>query len=196
MLIKIDTLEYPISESEFKNRFPNISFPNQIDYSDYGYAVVFQSPQPECSYKEISREIAPEFVTEKGWYEQRWEKVDITLTMTTEELESFNLSLKQKKLEQLAALRFEKETAGIEVNGMSIKTDRESQALINGAYVSTIINTDFTVDWKCGNGWITLDATQIAGIATLVAQHVQSCFTREKELTEDIELNPEIEIIW
>lgn len=103
-------------------------------------------------------------------------------------------ALKLIKLNELANLRYEKETSGIEVNSMKIRTDRESQALINGAYISTLINPNFTIDWKCENGWITLTAEQIAGIATLVANHVQSCFTREKEITELIEQNPDIDI--
>lgn len=199
MLIKIDTQEYPISEKEFKDRFPNIAFPNQINYADYGYAVVFPSPQPDRAYNQSVREITPE-LTDKGWYEQRWEVVNLADTMTSEEYEEWNTNyinnIKAEKLNQLANLRYVKETEGIEINGMKIKTDRESQALINGAYVSTIINPDFTIDWKCENGWITLNATQISAIASNVANHVQSCFTREKALQEIITLDPETEIIW
>lgn len=103
---------------------------------------------------------------------------------------------KEQRKEELAALRYQKETAGIEVNGMRIKTDRESQSLLNGAYVSTLINPDFTVDWKAENGWITLDALQISSIANLVVRHRQSCFTREKELSALIDANPEIELVW
>lgn len=124
-----------------------------------------------------------------------WYPPEITTPETTlEQLEAQVLITKTQKFNSLANLRYEKETSGIEVNGMKIKTDRESQSLINGAYVSTLINPSFTVDWKCENGWITLNAEQIAGIATLVANHVQSCFTREKEIAELIEQNPNIDI--
>ena len=59
MLIKIDTQEYPVSEQDFINRHPNISFPTAIPYDDFGYAVVFPTPQPETDWYHLAREIAP-----------------------------------------------------------------------------------------------------------------------------------------
>ena len=71
-LIKLDTLEYPVSVEEFKRRFPNTSFPVQIPFEDFGYAVVFPTPQPahDATAQKV-REIAP-VLTHKGTYEQRW----------------------------------------------------------------------------------------------------------------------------
>jgi len=194
-LIKIDTNEYPISDQDFKSRFPNTAFPNQIDYQNYGYAVVFPAPQPTTAYNQSVREIAP-VLTDKGWYEQQWEVVNFSETMTPEDYQLFIENYKKQRIEQLASLRYEKEIAGIEINGIKIKTDRESQSLINGAYVSTLINPNFTIDWKGENGWININAQQITGIATAVATHVQACFTREKELQEQINNNHELEIVW
>ncbi|MDO8552006.1 MAG: hypothetical protein Q7S01_00575 [bacterium] len=74
-LIKLDTLEYPVSVEEFKRRFPNTSFPAQIPFADFGYAVVFSTPQPvHDAASQSVKEIAPA-LTHKGTWEQRW-KVD------------------------------------------------------------------------------------------------------------------------
>ena len=79
MLIKIDTHEYPVSEQDFINRHPDISFPTAIPYEGFGYAVVFPTPQPETDWYHLVREIAPAF-TDKGHWEQRWEIVEVTRT--------------------------------------------------------------------------------------------------------------------
>lgn len=71
-LIKLDTFEYPVSVEEFKRRFPDTSFPVQIPFSDFGYAVVFPTPKPAYDTATQSvKEIAP-VLTHKGTYEQRW----------------------------------------------------------------------------------------------------------------------------
>ena len=71
-LIKIDTQEYPVTVEEFKLRFPDTSFPVQIPFADFGYAVVFPTPQPaHDATTQTVREIAPA-LTHKGTWEQRW----------------------------------------------------------------------------------------------------------------------------
>ena len=79
MLIKIDTHEYPVSKQDFINRHPDISFPTAIPYEDFGYAVVFSTPQPETDWYHLARETAP-VLTDKGHWEQRWEVVEVTRT--------------------------------------------------------------------------------------------------------------------
>ena len=76
MLIKIDTYEYPVSKQDFINRHPNISFPTAIPYEDFGYAVVFPTPQPATDWYHLAREIAP-VLTDKGHWEQTWEIIEL-----------------------------------------------------------------------------------------------------------------------
>lgn len=85
MLIKVDTHEYPVSETEFVSRFPDVSFPQSINYEDFGYAVVFPTPQPETDWYHIACETAP-VLTDKGHWEQRWDVVEVT--RTPEEVEA------------------------------------------------------------------------------------------------------------
>ena len=77
MLIKLDTMEYPVSVQEFKRRFKNVSFPVQIPFEDFDYAVVFDVPQPAHTHYQYCREVAPE-LSVLGKYQQVWEIVDMT----------------------------------------------------------------------------------------------------------------------
>lgn len=74
MLINLATLQV-YTKSEFRAAFPNTSFPATINYEDFGYAVVFPTPQPEHNaITHVAREITP-VLTSKGHYEQQWEVV-------------------------------------------------------------------------------------------------------------------------
>ena len=193
-LIKINTQEYPISIREFKSRFPTTAFPKQINYTEYGYAVVFPTPKPACTYKEIARELPPEMTVLDTW-EQRWEVVDFTLDMDEDELEAFYAGLRAKKKIELATLRFEKETGGVTLpNGAEIDTERDSQAMITGAYTASIMNPDIVINWKGVNGWVQIGAAEITAIAQAVTAHVQACFTRESELSALIDIDPDTDI--
>ena len=88
---------------------------------------------------------------------------------------------------ELAAFRYEKEISGITINGTTILTDRESQATISCAYNSCQINPDMTINFKCSNGWITAESSEIEFIAYTVSNYVQKCFSREKELSDALE---------
>ena len=93
---------------------------------------------------------------------------------------------KERKLSDLAALRYQHETSGITLNGMQIETDRQSQALITGAWSFAQLNPSVLIDWKGVNGWIQIDAATVNVIAGAVATHVQACFTNERLHAEAI----------
>ena len=88
-------------------------------------------------------------------------------------------TIKKTKLAEIAEARYQAEIAGITVGDSTIKTDRESQALITGAWTTAQINPAVSINWK-GSEWVTLDATAITAIATAVSGHVQACFDKEK----------------
>ena len=94
--------------------------------------------------------------------------------------------LKAAKRAEIAAARWEAETAGIDVNGFTVRTDRESQALITGAALQAFVDPDYTCRWKTETGFIELDSLQIKGIAQAVRAHVQSCFDREADWVRQI----------
>ncbi|CAK0753422.1 hypothetical protein CCP4SC76_2460005 [Gammaproteobacteria bacterium] len=104
--------------------------------------------------------------------------------------------LRQSRKIDLAAIRFEYETSGITLDGNQIATDRQSQALINGAYSYSLIDPNLSIDWKANNGaWVALGASEVAGIALSVANHVQQCFSREKALCAALDAANSIEEI-
>ena len=88
--------------------------------------------------------------------------------------------------DRIAARRYEAETAGITVGGISFNTDRQSQSLITGAALSATRNPDYTVHWKTQDGPVTLDADQLGAAADAVRDHVQACFDREFELLDAV----------
>lgn len=91
-------------------------------------------------------------------------------------------ALRLKRKAVLAEKRWQLETGGITISGASIRTDRESQALITGAKVAIDVGAISSVDWKASNGFVTLNGVQVTAIATAVCQHVQACFSNEKAL--------------
>ena len=90
---------------------------------------------------------------------------------------------RDSKKAEIAAARWEAETAGID----GIKTDRESQALITGAALKAMQDSEYSCRWKTESGFVELTAPQILAIADAVRAHVQSCFDHEAELVALIE---------
>ena len=89
---------------------------------------------------------------------------------------------KENKYAEIAQARFNAEIAGVTINGVSIKTDRESQGLITGAALKAMQDNTYVCRWKGIDGFVELTAPQIIAIADAVRQHVQSCFDHEAEL--------------
>lgn len=96
-------------------------------------------------------------------------------------------TLRSDKLAALAAWRYQQEVGGVVIGGAKIRTDRESQATITGAYISLSQGLAQTIDWKAEGGqWVQLGLAQIAPIAQAVVSHVQACFTAERLLSAQI----------
>lgn len=90
--------------------------------------------------------------------------------------------LKVQKKQDIAAARYAAETAGTTVNGVTIDSGRDSQALITGAALAAVIDGEYSLNWKTTSGFIHLTAPEIIAVAQAVRAHVQSCFDREGEL--------------
>ena len=95
--------------------------------------------------------------------------------------------LKAKKRAEMAAARYAAEISGVTLSGATIRTDRESQALITGAALAASHDENYSVTWKAKNGFVTLTAAQIIAVAQAVRAHVEACFDREAELQTAIE---------
>ena len=104
--------------------------------------------------------------------------------------------LRNRKYREIATARYNAEIAGID----GIKTDRESQALITGAALKAMQDSEYSCRWKGVGGFIELTAPQILAIADAVRAHVQSCFDRESELVALVDAAETVEaveaIVW
>jgi hypothetical protein len=87
----------------------------------------------------------------------------------------------------VASTRYERETAGINLDGMAIDTGRDSQGLITGAVVQAMLEPGYVLRWKTSAGFVQLTARQIIGVASAVRAHVQACFDREAVLLTSLE---------
>ncbi|MFM7346764.1 MAG: DUF4376 domain-containing protein [Tagaea sp.] len=98
---------------------------------------------------------------------------------------------KTSRLAELATLRFARETGGV----AGFRTDRESQSLIVGAALAATLDPGYTVEWKTGAGWATLNAAQLLAAAQAVRAHVQACFSNERALGAAIEAAGDLQAV-
>ena len=133
----LDSL-YPITEREIKAAFPNTTF--AVPFKKDGYAVVFETPQPEATTLQIVIEGSPQ-LTVLGTWEQTWsikdKFEDISGGLTKAEQEAIFLanefdSLKESIQKSINSL-FTLETAVIKGNVMQEEIDtfstQEKEAL-------------------------------------------------------------------
>lgn len=96
--------------------------------------------------------------------------------------------IKNELKNKIAKDRYEKEEAGFSLpNGVVMKTDQISQAKISGAYNFMQLKNNAEIDWKAENGWVKLKKADIDAAARAVAEYVQACFSKEKELSDLID---------
>ena len=107
--------------------------------------------------------------------------IDWTKVITVED--KFQQAKEAKKAE-IAQARYNAEITGVTFNGVLIKTDRETQAVLTAACLQAYIDSGYSLNWKTGDGtFVSLPAEQIMAFGTAVRAHVQSCFDHEAELS-------------
>ena len=151
--------------------------------------------KPEFAPNIVLVEVGPE--VQEGWL---WNGTAFRGPETETEEPTLE-EVKAAKLAELAEARWREETGGLTLpDGTIIKTDRESQALLTGAALSATLDPGKDIEWKGVNGWVTLTSAQVLQIAAAVRAHVQSAFSREKVLSEQVEACNEIAavraIVW
>lgn len=97
-------------------------------------------------------------------------------------------TIKRERKEHIAACRYAEEVNGIELpDGSFAETDREAQTRIAGAFSLATANPDIVINWKNQNGWVQLDAATVITLGVAIGNHVQNCFTRERQKCELID---------
>lgn len=104
-----------------------------------------------------------------GDYEQVWQTRYKTAEEITTELEAY-----------LPAYRYQREVGGITVNGITLKTDEDSQRKLTAIKIEAEDDAGYTVDFKAQSGWVTLNATQCIALARAVSAHIKQCFKAER----------------
>lgn len=94
---------------------------------------------------------------------------------------------REATLKRIASRRYTEETRGILFQGMVINTERDSQGLINGAVVSSLLDTTYICNWKTPTGFVQLNADALKAIGMAVRAHVQACFDREGVLVAAVD---------
>jgi len=176
-----DSIQYTTSQVRKLN--PQVSIPDGADLTDIGYYLIEPVAAPTPNPGERVTAGDPEEY-ETGKWRETWLVTDTPLS-----------EVKARRIAELSALRYQHETAGITLSGMTIETDRQSQALITGAWSISQINPAILIDWKAETGWIQIDAATISGIAMAVASHVQACFSNERVLSTAIAAATTIEAL-
>ena len=99
--------------------------------------------------------------------------------LSAEEIAAILAGAKAAKKQEIAAARYAAEIAGVTVGGVTVRTDRESQALITGAALKATQDGTYSCTWKSESGFVTLKAATVLAVADAVRTHVQGCFDLE-----------------
>jgi hypothetical protein len=179
MYLNIQTLEYPLSFRQIVMHLVDTSFSGDdgVDLSHLGYAHVAATSMP--SFDPITQsctETSP--VKVNGVWTQQWQIAALDAATISANQAAYKL----RRIADLAAIRYTHETAGISLAGSTIRTDRESQALVTGAWCRAQQHPDVLIDWKGESGWTQINAATVNALADAVGAHVQACFSRERAL--------------
>lgn len=97
-------------------------------------------------------------------------------------------AIKSTLLEQTAATRWSRETAGIKytINGVevSVATDRESRNIWTQKILS--LGDDGAVQWKFPQGWFTLTKTDLIAVLSAIDAYVQTQYDWEATIVVEI----------
>jgi len=108
----------------------------------------------------------------------------------TEETENNALKvLKTELKDAVRQIRWEVETSGVSVNGMDLRTDSNSQSRIGNLVTGVLADeTSQEFDFESQPGvWTTVSRETAIAIGKAVSKHVQACFTRCKEIHQQID---------
>jgi len=145
----------------------------------------------------------PQIDQETQYYEDAdWSQWSITDNGVVKKYNIVNIpfeNIKQNYFNNVHSRRLAVETGGIiftDSNGQELKiqTDRVSQSKIMASYqaVKDGLRQDNSL-WKTIDGFVAISNDDMIALATTVLAFVQSCFDREKALTDEVESAQSIE---
>lgn len=117
----------------------------------------------------------PFTIADFGPYPNGWSDAQPVPVPTLEEA-------KADAVQKIKDAGYAAEVKGITLQGMTILTDRESQSMITGAVVGTLLDPTKTTRWQTATTqdgmpvFIELPAPQLQAIGQAMRNHVQRCF--------------------
>lgn len=112
------------------------------------------------------------------------ENQDGSLTTSPKEVAVIRDLLKQ----EAAAKRWAVMCGGITLpSGLRVLTEPHDVTSLDMAITNMERYGLATVDFKAASGWILVTAEELKGVGGAVTQHLQSCYSRERQLSEQID---------
>jgi len=182
-VIKIENEQpvgYPMLADNFQQVF-NIEKLTQQAVTDKGFApyLVETQPEPSITEKVLDNGLV---IGVDGYVRHEYQLV----AKSVEEIDG--TELKESLIDALAEIRWQHETGGITLtNGISVKTDRESQSAIFNGYNTLKNGLLSSSPWKFKGQWVDVTLEDIEPIAQAVSRHVKACFSAEKAVSDLID---------
>lgn len=107
-------------------------------------------------------------------------------------------TLEEAKTSRKAAIalaRLAAEEGGIDFNGIHIDTDRVAQWQMASALITFRSGFVTSTQWKTNGQWVKITLPTLEAISAAVAQHVETCFFREKTLWDVIDACETVEAV-
>lgn len=156
-----------ISRRQLQLANPNTSLPPApVDIPALGVAYVHDTYNPPVPFGHVVVSGAPELV------DGQWR---VSKNVVARDVDGVREGLKS----QVTALRKEKETSGIVINGAEVATDITDQNRITSVTSNADLAGVTSINFKAVHGWSTITITELKAIAGAIALHVQACFDAE-----------------
>lgn len=190
MLRKSDTGEYPVSLEDFEARFPDVSFPsdvNSIDFASFGYDIVWEATAPSGDRIHTVAEGAPEFNSDDSKWYQTWVVTDITVGMTSDQLATLSATIRTEMYTAIANTRLELQNYGTTNGGVFVPTDQSSIIQAFTLLDGFELNSSASISIKGPDGtWATVTAESQQTLCTTIFNFLASCYNYEKTLYDTI----------
>jgi len=136
----------------------------------YGVSVVTETPAPD---------VEPWQTLEQGPIELAGGEWRTTWTVNTPPL----ADIVNAKFAELAAARWEYQSGGVNVGGISIASDQGTQISVTAALEKMKSDPAMVITWKTNAGdFVPLDRATLTAVGDALFQHVQNAFAQEAAL--------------
>lgn len=160
-----EIVEYPIDRYSLP-----FSIPKDLSLAALPkpYVVIVDNEKGDVNRFEVIKYTG--FTKMDGVWHREWEIIDRPITYIANTLK-----------EEVTTKRWEFETGGIMLpNGIAVKTDVSDQNRITSVIANMELARIARVDFKAVTGWVELTVDELKQVATFIARHVQSSFSKEK----------------